>query len=192
VGIIRVWGNHAWRYSVLLANNDSFYDYLETGPCSLPVANEAWTRSDFSTEFESLPPAVTSGPTDRVAYDARLRSTIADRAPRYSGIRVGFRLTRLCNRSLMPAGDRSTASITRGPVCFLVVYLMVMVFFAAMVVPIVSVIPVNGTTRQWHPRVGEAIWDRDLPSGLRMLWCHTHGVPCVYWRNHACIARHYQ
>lgn len=174
-----VWGTTHGGYTLLLANNDSFYDYLETRPWQLPWRNEAWDASDFFTEFESLPRSGDERADDRVAYDAA-RSTIADR-PEIFWYSCWVRLTRLWQPFPHATGDRSTASILAVGLFHSFVYLMV---FAAMVRHRGAFHPRQWHPRQWHPRR----WRSHLGTGIALwpaiaLVVTLSGVHAVYWSN---------
>ncbi|MFG0253799.1 MAG: hypothetical protein ACF787_01665 [Rhodopirellula sp. JB053] len=104
-----VWATTHGGYTLLLANNDSFYDYLEQKPWQLPWKSEAWEPSEFFQTYSEMPRTGDEWADDRVAYNAA-KSTIQSR-PETFWYSCVVRFARLWQPFPHATNGRSTASI---------------------------------------------------------------------------------
>ncbi len=104
-----VWGTTHGGYTLLLANNDSFYDYLETKPTELPWRSHAWDADDFFAQYDSLPRSGDEYEDDQVAY-AAAKATIERRRAMF-WYSCWVRWTRLWQPFPHAVAGRSTTSI---------------------------------------------------------------------------------
>ncbi|MCM2372053.1 glycosyltransferase family 39 protein [Rhodopirellula sp. ICT_H3.1] len=160
-----VWGTTHGGYTLLLANNDSFYDYLENKPWQLPWRSEAWEPSEFFAAYEALPRSGDECADDRVAYDAA-KSVISKRREMF-WYSCWIRLARLWQPFPHATGDRSTASIVVVGLYHSAVYLLILIAIWRL--------------RDWlHPRRWRA-WVRWWPAIALVITLS--GVHAVYWSN---------
>ncbi len=120
-----VWGTTHGGYTLLLANNDSFYDYLEQKPWQPPWHSEAWEPSEFFEEYQSLPHTGDEWADDRVAYEAA-KSVISFR-PEMFWYSCGVRMSRLWQPFPHATVSRSTASILAVGLFHSTVYVFILV-----------------------------------------------------------------
>ncbi|MCC9654701.1 ArnT family glycosyltransferase [Rhodopirellula halodulae] len=73
-----VWATTHGGYTLLLANNDSFYDYLETDSNVMPWNRKPWDPSEFFATYEARQRGDDEVSDDRVAYEMA-KETIAGR-----------------------------------------------------------------------------------------------------------------
>ncbi len=118
-----VWGTTHGGYTLLLANNDSFYDYLETQPAEPPWRRHAWEPDAFFAEYQLLPRSGDEWADDRFAY-AAAKSTITHR-PKMFWYSCWVRLTRLWQPFPHATAGRSTTSIVAVGVLHSLVYALI-------------------------------------------------------------------
>lgn len=119
-----VWATTHGGYTLLLANNDSFYDYLETAQWQWPWQKNAWEPSDFFSQYQSLPRSGEEWTDDRVAY-AAAKETIADR-PKMFAYSCLIRWVRLWQPFPHATAGRSTSMILAVGLFHSAVYLLVL------------------------------------------------------------------
>lgn len=104
-----VWATSHGGYTLLLGNNDSFYDYLEAKPISLPWDSPAWNADPFFELYKSIEKSGDEVVDDAVAYEAA-KETIRSR-PATFVYSCGVRFVRLWQPFPHATAGRSTGSI---------------------------------------------------------------------------------
>ncbi len=160
-----VWGTTHGGYTLLLANNDSFYDYLENKPTEPPWRRHAWEPDEFFAEYQSLPRSGDEWADDQVAY-AAARSTIA-RRPEMFWYSCWVRMTRLWQPFPHATAGRSTSLIVIVGLLHSLVYALILV-------------AVWRHARQLHPRHWRP-WIAWWPAVAIVITLS--GVHAVYWSN---------
>ncbi|WP_246112745.1 ArnT family glycosyltransferase [Allorhodopirellula solitaria] len=160
-----VWGTTHGGYTLLLANNDSFYDYLEDRPYELPWRRHAWEPAVFFAEYQELPRSGDEWADDQLAY-AAAKTTIAER-PRMFLYSCWVRLTRLWQPFPHAVDGRS-------PFLIIVVGLLHCVVYALILIAGLRHV------HQFHPHRWRR-WVAWWPAVAILITLS--GVHTVYWSN---------
>lgn len=104
-----IWATSHGGYTLLLGNNDSFYDYLQTKELSPPWDSPAWNAEPFFQQYNSFEKSGDEVVDDAVAYDAA-KETIRSR-PGMFVYSCWVRLVRLWQPFPHATPSRSTVSI---------------------------------------------------------------------------------
>lgn len=160
-----VWGTTHGGYTLLLANNESFYDYLENRAAEPPWRRPVWQSDEFFAEYRALPRSGDEWADDRITY-AAAKETIQGR-PSMFWYSCWVRMTRLWQPFPHAAADRSTASI------------VVVGFFYSFVYALV-LIAILRHASHFHPRHWRQ-WVAWWPAAALVITLS--GVHAVYWSN---------
>lgn len=160
-----VWGTTHGGYTLLLANNDSFYDYLENRPAEPPWRRHAWDPDNFFNQYQLLPRSGDEWSDDQVTY-AAAKATIAHR-PQMFWYSCWIRMTQLWQPFPHATAGRSTASIVVVGLLQSVVYALIL-------------IAAFRHARQLHPRHWRR-WIAWWPAVAIVITLS--GVHAVYWSN---------
>lgn len=160
-----VWGTTHGGYTLLLANNDSFYDYLESRPVEPPWRRHAWDPDDFFAKYQLLPRSGDEWADDQVTYAAAKR-TIAHR-PQMFWYSCWIRMTQLWQPFPHATEGRSTAAIVAVGLLQSGVYALIL-------------IAAFRHARQLHPRHWRS-WIAWWPAAAIVITLS--GVHAVYWSN---------
>lgn len=104
-----IWATTHGGYTLLLANNDSFYNYLDESPKSLPWNSKAWDADLFFKQYAGLKKTGDEVTDDAIAYQAA-KETIG-RRPRMFFYSCWVRFVRLWQPFPHATPGRSTVSI---------------------------------------------------------------------------------
>jgi hypothetical protein len=157
-----VWGTTHGGYTLLLANNESFYDYLENKPVEPPWRRHAWQPDEFFAEYQALPRSGDEWADDQVAY-AAAETTIASR-PNMFWHSCWIRMTRLWQPFPHAVAGRSTSLIV-------VVGLLQSLVYALIVIAVLRHV------RQLHPRHWRR-WRPAVPMPASRSYAPTHFRSC--------------
>ncbi|SMP46121.1 Dolichyl-phosphate-mannose-protein mannosyltransferase [Neorhodopirellula lusitana] len=119
-----IWATSHGGYTLLLGNNDSFYDYLKDRPLAAPWNSPAWDAEPFFADYakrQSQPDEVAD---DAAAYE-RAKSTIQNRPDEFVHS-CWVRLGRLWQPFPHATPGRSTASIVAVGLFYVIVDAMIL------------------------------------------------------------------
>ena len=120
-----IWATSHGGYTLLLANNDSFYDYLRDQPTTWPWNTPAWDAEPFFETYAERPVVADEVTDDAAAYQSA-RTTIDDQ-PGMFVYSCWVRLIRLWQPFPHATEGRSTASIVAVGSFYVLVYALMMI-----------------------------------------------------------------
>ena len=120
-----IWATSHGGYTLLLGNNDSFYNYLRERPTGWPWKVEAWDAEPFFEEYAHREPQADEVADDRAAYEIA-KSTI-QKQPSMFAYSCWARFVRLWQPFPHATPGRSTASIVAVGFFYVVVYALILI-----------------------------------------------------------------
>lgn len=120
-----IWATSHGGYTLLLANNDSFYDYLRERPASWPWNSPAWDADPFFAEYASREIVGDEMADDQVAYE--LAKKTINEQPSMFVYSCWERFVRLWHPFPHHTPGRSTASIVAVGAFYVVVQALILI-----------------------------------------------------------------